>query len=924
MLNRLLHILRNCRVVRVYANGLLGFVVVCSIVAAGAWWSLSRAYDKEVALAFARADNAASRLAEQTQRTFERSEQVTALVKYLASNKATVDVPLLSGNVLPLESAGHAQVSLVDADGRVRDSTYLERGQQLHDGEALRAARTALPNDAVVGKPFIDSASGRWMTSTAWRVDDSKGKFSGAVLVSLDAQLLTQHFQLEHYRDALTGLIGADGIFRARQVPAGFSAGEAYPGGLSPFLQMNTSQPLHAVKSPVDGVARFVAFSPVGKYGLYAMVGVPEEEALADWRLLRDRVIAVALAVITLVGFLGWMFTSQTVALRRAVDRRRKTEQEHMKEKELLKVTLHSIADAVVTTDVQGHITYLNPQAEELTGWPLAEAVGQPASVVVNVAEGKASRTRLDLVRRALSADAALKLQADGLLISRNGPSRAIEHAVAPIFNRNAALEGAVMVLHDVSNAKKLAQELSHQATHDSLTGLPNRDAFDASLAEAIDSARDRGLHHVLMFLDLDQFKVVNDSCGHTAGDELLRQLTLVLSQSIRKGDALARLGGDEFAVLLRDCPLPAALRVAEGLREAVADFKYSWQDRTFQVGVSIGVVHFDGMLHTKTDLLRMADTACYIAKDTGRNRVHVYDESDEIVAQRQGELTWASKLQRALSEDRFVLHGQRLRALTPGVSIDTFEILVRLRDEDGRIVPPMSFIPAAERYGLMPTIDRVVIDKALALHARIAPSHPQGLRFGINLSGGSLTDAGLVDHVRRKLREHGVAPSSICFEVTETAAITNLKVAVQVMTALRELGCRMALDDFGSGMSSFAYLRQLPVDSVKIDGAFVRGMVSDPVNFAMVEAIQRIAQRMGLKTVAEFAETPETIEALRALGVDYVQGFGVEAPRCLLPAPVAAVAPVRDPEPRARPPSRMPATAPRMGAPMNLAHAGG
>jgi diguanylate cyclase (GGDEF)-like protein/PAS domain S-box-containing protein len=926
---RFLSRLRECRVARVYANGLLGFAVVCSIVAAGVWWSLSRAHDKEVALAYARADNAANRLAEQTRRTFERSEQVTALVRYLATNKATVGVPLLAGNVLPMDSAGLSQVSFVDSDGRVRDSTYLPRGEQLRDGAEMQAVRNALPDDPAVGMPFIDSVSGRWMTPAAWRVDDGKGDFSGAVLVSLDAQLLTQHFQVEQYRDPVVGLIGADGIFRARQAPAGFSAGQAYPGGLAPFLQVNSEQPFQSVRSPVDGVARLVAFAPVGNYGLYAMVAVPESEAFAQWDTLRDRVVAAALAAIVLVGAIGWVFTGQTVALRRAVDRRRRTEQEHMKEKELLKVTLHSIVDAVVTTDVRGHVTYLNPQAEELTGWSREEAVGQAASAVVNVAEGQASPTRLDLVQRALSADAGVKLRADGVIVSRHGPARAIEHAVAPIYSGDGELEGAVMVLHDVSDAKKLAQDLSHQATHDNLTGLPNRVAFDAALEDAIGSARERGLHHVVMFLDLDQFKVVNDSCGHIAGDELLRQLTHVLSQVIRKDDKLARLGGDEFAVLLRDCPLPAALRVAETLREAVAAFKYSWHDRTFQVGVSIGVVHFDGMLHTKTDLLRMADTACYIAKDTGRNRVHVYDESDEVVAQRQGELTWASKLDRALSEDRFVLHGQRLRALAPGATGDTFEILVRLRDEDGRIVPPMSFIPAAERYGLMPTIDRVVIDKALALHARIAASHPQGLCFGINLSGGSLTDNGLVDYVAGKLRQHGVPATAICFEVTETAAISNLKVAVQVMTALRDLGCKLALDDFGSGMSSFAYLRQLPVDSVKIDGAFVRGMVNDPVNFAMVEAIQHIAMRMGLKTVAEFVESPETIEALRKLGVDYVQGYGVEAPRCLLPVPSPMPAPaatVPEPRPQVRPGSRAAAPsrpAPHRGPLLNLAPAG-
>lgn len=867
---------------RVYLIGVLTAAFLLAVIASGAWWTLSVAHESDVKLAYARADGAAARLASQTRNTLEQAEQLTALVNYMATSDATVDFPLLSQTSLLPESAGPSRVTLVDETGLVLDSTHLKRGDWLRDNPQLQQARQTTSTTLALSAAIHDPSTGRWTLPLTRRLADGSGNFTGAVLISLDAEVLRLAVLPEGYTQAVQALVTKTGLFIARQSPAGFTAGQSVRSGLSRYPD-RSARTLKADVSPLDGIARFHSIAPVGKGDLFVVVALPETEALAQWRDLRERVLWAAGVSALVVLWLTQLFVRQSVSVRRAAALVRRSEKQYFKEKELLEVTLRSIVDAVVTTDLRGHVTYLNPNAESLTGWRLAEAVGRPIGEVVNVKDFKAPHARLDLVGKALVASAAVKLQADGILVSATGHETAIEHAVAPIYSRGADLEGAVMVLHDVSNAKKLAQELSLQASRDALTGLPNRTTFEKDLDAALVSASTQALQHVVLFIDLDQFKVVNDTCGHGAGDELLRQLTYVLTKVVRKGDTLARLGGDEFAMLLMDCPLAPALRVAESLRAQVAAFTFIWQDRSFHVGASIGVVRFHGAAFTRTEILRMADTACYVAKDSGRNRIHVYDEADEAVTKRQGEMNWAAKLQKALREDKFVLHGQKIRALGAHSGESTFEILVRLCDDDGRIVPPMAFLPAAERYGMMQAVDRMVIAKAIALYPQVRRRHPQGLKFCINLSGSSMTDATLVSYIAEQLDQHQVPAASICFEVTETVAISNLGTAVELITGLRKLGCTMALDDFGTGMSSFAYLRQLPVDYIKIDGSFVRGMMQDPVDFAMVEAIQRIAKCMGLKTVAEFVETPEVLEALEQMGVNYVQGYGVGKPGSLL-----------------------------------------
>jgi diguanylate cyclase (GGDEF)-like protein len=398
-----------------------------------------------------------------------------------------------------------------------------------------------------------------------------------------------------------------------------------------------------------------------------------------------------------------------------------------------------------------------------------------------------------------------------------------------------------------------------------------------------LQSAAQLGRHHAVMYLDLDQFKVVNDTCGHAAGDQLMRQVAVLLQHCLREGDTLARLGGDEFGVLLENCPPDAAMRIADKLRQTVTDFHFAWAHLSFNIGVSIGLVNVEDGLFTLAEVLRAADTACYMAKEKGRNRVQMYHPEDSELTIRQGEMEWVGRLQKALDENRFILYAQDIRPVRGGRGGGTHcELLVRMLDEKGNLVPPMAFIPAAERYNLMPAIDRWVIRTALATLARIRAdvSREQVDLCAINLSGASIGDERFLDFVREQLGRFALPHHTICFEITETAAIANLDKATHFIRELKSLGCRFSLDDFGAGMSSFAYLKHLPVDFLKIDGGFVKDMADDPIDRAMVEAINSVGHVMGKQTIAEFVDSEAVMAALRDIGVDYAQGYGVAKPR--------------------------------------------
>ncbi len=545
----------------------------------------------------------------------------------------------------------------------------------------------------------------------------------------------------------------------------------------------------------------------------------------------------------------------------------------------LLRITLQSIGDAVLTTDRHGLVEWLNPVAERMTGWLNGEAKGRPANQVYRLVQEESRLPAVNPVASCLARGAAVGQSDQTLLISRNGIEYGIEDLASPIRDDAGTLRGVVLVFHDVTEQRRLSGEMSYRATHDPLTGLVNRSEFETRIRRLLQKAREDHSQHALLYIDLDQFKLVNDACGHSAGDQLLQQVSKLLGDAVRNRDTLARLGGDEFAIILEHCTTEQAQRAAQLVCDRMEDYRFAHDGRRFRIGTSIGLVPVDGRWTSTAAILQAADTACYAAKEAGRNRVHAWFDTDLTLRNRHGEMQWATRLEHALDENRFVLHAQRISALCAAAGQDHAEVLLRMVDGDGGLVLPGAFLPAAERFNLVTRIDRWVLRKVIAWMAE-RPVIEGVQMLSVNLSGQSIGDSAFHRWAIEQLDEAGPALCRrLCLEVTETAAVTNLADAAGFIEQVRGRGVRVALDDFGAGASSFGYLKTLKVDFLKIDGQFIRDLIDDPLDEAAVRCFVDVARLVGIQTVAECVELPAVLDRLRGIGIGYTQGFLLHRP---------------------------------------------
>ena len=567
------------------------------------------------------------------------------------------------------------------------------------------------------------------------------------------------------------------------------------------------------------------------------------------------------------------------------ITERKLYEEALFREKESAQITLQSIGDGVITTDAKGVIDYVNPVAEALTGWRLEDGQGRAIEEIFRAFHEETCEPLENPLAVAIRRTRSIKSVRPMLLIRRDGNEIYVESTASPIRDGSGAVSGGVLVFHDVSEARELNRRLSYHASHDVLTGLVNRREFENRMERALKSAKARETSYALCVLDLDQFKIVNDTCGHSAGDALLGQVGALLKSKVRWRDTLARLGGDEFGILLESCSLDEAMRTAEALREAVRNFKFTWEERTFRLGASIGVVPISADNADVAAVLSAADSACQAAKEAGRNRVHSFEENDIDLMRRRREMQWAARINNALEEGRFELFRQTILPLQKPEAGAHYELLLRMRDEAGKIVGPDNFMAAAERYGITPSIDRWVIENAFRWLVSEADEREKLTMCSINLSGQSLGDDKFLPFVIDQFHRSGLDATKICFEITETAAIASFSQANRFIQSLKELGCKFALDDFGTGLSSFGYLKHFPVDYLKIDGSFVKEILHDPIDREMVRSINEIGHLTGKQTIAEFAENQEIINMLQSLGVDYAQGYGVSQPQRVLKA---------------------------------------
>ncbi|MGE0499429.1 MAG: EAL domain-containing protein [Rhizobiaceae bacterium] len=724
--------------------------------------------------------------------------------------------------------------------------------------------------ETAIAVPLADRAARLALEAETPDVDAAARGFAGGRIHPDDIPGLIWLFQtfrhvsyldraIHHWEVADPVIVELDTL--AREIRSGYENGEPAAGDLKRWKER-----IYLINERIAPLSK--AFS----------------DALGEGsRAIKDILLVVNIVTAALLILLAVWRTRKLLNQRTGMERALNAERERAQ------ITLGSIGQAVISTDRSGRIDYMNAAAERLLGVELDIARGEMLPRLCRLADaetGTENRAIVDMIINGAVTGQTFHAQR---VYRLDGSSVPVSLVGAPLIVEGQ-VRGSVLVFYDLTREQEYIARLTWQASHDALTLLANRREFEERLGRAIERANHTECQHALMLLDLDQFKIINDTGGHEAGDHLLRQVATTLSKELRPGDLLARFGGDEFCVLLENCTTEEATMTAERLRTAMQKLCFVWNDRPFTTSTSIGLVHIDEAGLTVEGTLRAADVACYMAKEKGRNRVQIHHPTDSELLQRFEEMAWVQRIHAALEADRFELHYQEIVPLDGSGGARHVELLLRLRDETGRLVPPGTFIPAAERYGLMPKIDRWVVGRAFDVLSR-AP-HGAITTCAINLSGITFGDEGFVGFVEERFRRTGVRPSTICFEITETSAIANLSSAMCFIEAMQRLGCRFSLDDFGSGMSSFAYLKHLPVDYLKIDGGFVKDLLDDRIDRAMVEMINHIGHVTGKKTIAEFVENTDIAAALRDIGVDFAQGFGISAMGTFDNANVASMAP--------------------------------
>ena len=568
----------------------------------------------------------------------------------------------------------------------------------------------------------------------------------------------------------------------------------------------------------------------------------------------------------------------------RDVSHRKSLEVSLSRSKRQAQYTLESISEGVITTDNDGRIDYMNQAAETLIGTNRDDASGHRIGELFKLVDDADRRPLGDPVDRCLAMRRRVNMGRRAVMVTADGEhEHSVEITASPVRGPSNSISGTVVVFHDVGELRGLTRKMSYQATHDPLTGLVNRREFERRLDEAMDSAHAEEAVHIVFYMDLDRFKAVNDSCGHMAGDNMLREVAALIKDQVRDSDFVGRLGGDEFGALLIGCPIEKARQIATDICNAIADYRFVWKDKIFNIGISIGLVEVSHASGTLQDVMSAADSACYMAKQQGRGQVHIYSARDEAVARERGDIQWLRQLQTALHEDSFELAVQPIIAMRGKTDTGpALEVLIRLSEGRGRATDSAEFLRPAARYQMMPQIDRWVINAALAAISGGEIKLAAHRSCAINLSGQTLGDEGFLSFVVDALDRTGVAPSSICFEVTEKSILANVQQAQRFIEVLHGIGCEFSLDDFGSGLGSFSSLKHLPIDYLKIDGTYTRNLQTDLVNQEMVAAMIKLARTMEFQIVAEQVEHQEDFDWLREVGVDFVQGHFIEAPALL------------------------------------------